>query len=453
MDLRDLKDRLQHGWNAFMNRDPTAGHYQYYGPSYSDRPDRRRSTVRTERTIVESIKNRIALDCAAITINHCKMDEDSRFLEVIESGLNTCLNLEANLDQTGRAFIHDLVYSMLDEGYVAAVPIDTTLNPNVTGSYDILSMRTGKILEWKPKHIKVNVYNEKTGKREDLNFPKAQAGIIENPFYSVMNEPNSTMQRLIRKLNLLDSVDEQAGSGKMDLIIQLPYTIKSPARKQQAEEKRKDIEMQLAESKYGVAYIDATEKITQLNRPLENNLLKQIEYLTNLAFSQLGITQSILDGTADEQTMLNYNNRVIEPIVSAIVDEFKRKFLTKTARTQHQSIEFFRDPFRLVPVNQMAEIADKFTRNEIMTSNEIRQEIGMKPSKDPKADQLVNSNISQPNDRNAIPPTETPVGEQDTNGDISAAQDTIVHDLLNNLESQIDQIITDYISSDSEEEE
>lgn len=399
----DLKDRLQHAWNAFMNRDPTGGAYRSYGSSYTDRPDRRRSTVRTERTIVNSIINRIALDCAAITINHCKMDENGRFLEVIESGINTCLNLEANLDQTGRAFIFDLVYSMLDEGVIAALPIDTTLDPNITGSYDISSMRTGKILEWKPKYIRVNAYNEQTGRREDLLFPKAQAAIIENPFYSVMNEPNSTMQRLIRKLNLLDSIDEQAGSGKLDLIIQLPYSIKSETRKQQAEEKRKDIEMQLSGSKYGVAYIDATEKVTQLNRPLENNLLKQIEYLTNLAFSQLGITQSILDGTADEQTMLNYNNRVIEPIVSAIVDEFNRKFLTKTARTKHQSIEFFRDPFRLVPVNQMAEIADKFTRNEIMTSNEIRQEIGMKPSKDPKADQLVNSNISQPNDREAVP--------------------------------------------------
>lgn len=399
----DLRDRLQHAWNAFMNRDPTGGYYRSYGASYTDRPDRRRSTVRVERTIVNSIINRIALDVAAVTINHCKMDEDGRFLEVIDSKLNNCLTLEANLDQTGRAFIHDLVYSMLDEGYVAALPIETTLNPSVTGSYDILSMRTGKILEWKPKHIRVNAYNERTGKHEDLLFPKEQAAIIENPFYAVMNEPNSTMQRLIRKLNLLDSIDEQAGSGKMDLIIQLPYTIKSEARKKQAEEKRKDIEMQLAESKYGVAYIDATEKITQLNRPLENNLLKQIEYLTNLAFSQLGMTQSILDGTADEKTMLNYNNRIVEPIVSAIVDEFKRKFLTKTARSQRQSIEFFRDPFRLVPVNEMAEIADKFTRNEIMTSNEIRQEIGMKPSKDPKADQLVNSNISQPNDREAVP--------------------------------------------------
>ena len=392
--MPSLIDRLQHGWNAFMGRDP-AMHYPYVGSSYTVRPDRVRFSRGNERSIVTSVYNRIALDVAAININHCKLDDDGRFLEVIDSKLNSCLNLEANIDQTGRAFIQDVVASMFDEGCVAIVPTDTTFDPKVTGSYDILTMRTGKILDWYPAHVRVRVYNEKTGQKEDILLPKSMVGIIENPLYAVINEPNSTMQRLIRKLNLLDSIDEQSGSGKLDLIIQLPYVIKSDARRQQAEARRKDIETQLAGSKFGIAYTDASEKVTQLNRPVENNLMKQIEYLTSMLYSQLGITQSILDGSADEKTMLNYYSRTIEPIVSAIVDEMRRKFLTKTARAQKQSIMFFRSPFKLVPVNDLAEIADKFTRNTIMTSNEIRQVIGMKPSDDPKADMLINSNLNQ----------------------------------------------------------
>lgn len=389
--------RLKHAFNAFMNRDPTYNHRDT-GYGYSYRPDRPVFTRGNERSIVTSVYNRIALDTAAINIQHCRLDEDGRFSSIIDSNLNNCLNLEANIDQTGRSFIQDIVMSMLDEGCVAIIPVDTTLNPETTGSFDILSMRTGKILEWYPEHIRVKVYNDRTGKKEEIKVSKKSVGIIENPLYAVMNEPNSTMQRLIRKLNLLDSIDEQSGAGKLDLIIQLPYIIKSDARRQQAEKRRQDIEKQLAGSKYGIAYTDGTERVTQLNRPVENNLMKQIEYLTSMLYSQLGITQSIMDGTADEKTMLNYYSRTIEPIISAIADEMKRKFLTKTARSQYQSIKFFRDPFKLVPVNDIAEIADKFTRNEIMTSNEIRQVIGMKPSDDPKADQLINSNISQPNE-------------------------------------------------------
>ena len=389
--------RLKHAFNAFMNRDPTYNH-RNTGYGYSYRPDRPVFTRGNERSIVTSVYNRIALDTAAINIQHCRLDEDGRFSSIIDSNLNNCLNLEANIDQTGRSFIQDIVMSMLDEGCVAIIPVDTTLNPETTGSFDILSMRTGKILEWYPEHIRVKVYNDRTGKKEEIKVSKKFVGIIENPLYAVMNEPNSTMQRLIRKLNLLDSIDEQSGAGKLDLIIQLPYIIKSDARRQQAEKRRQDIEKQLAGSKYGIAYTDGTERVTQLNRPVENNLMKQIEYLTSMLYSQLGITQSIMDGTADEKTMLNYYSRTIEPIISAIADEMKRKFLTKTARSQYQSIKFFRDPFKLVPVNDIAEIADKFTRNEIMTSNEIRQVIGMKPSDDPKADQLINSNISQSNE-------------------------------------------------------
>ena len=388
-------ERIQRGWNAFRNRDPTPN-YRDMGISYSYRPDRIRLTRGNERSIVTSIFNRIALDASSVNIKHCKLDENERFVSVVNSGLNSCLNLEANIDQTGRAFMQDVVMSMLDEGCVAIVPTDTSFDPNITSSYDILSLRTGKILEWYPDNVKVRVYNERTGKKEDIIVKKSTVAIVENPLYAVINEPNSTMQRLIRKLSLLDITDEQTASGKLDLIIQLPYVIKTEARRQQADQRRKDIEMQLAGSKYGIAYTDGTEKITQLNRSLENNLLKQVESLTNTLYSQLGITQTILDGTADEKTMLNYINRTIEPIVSAIVDEMKRKFLTKTARTQHQSIMFFRDPFKLVPVNNIAEIADKFTRNEILTSNEIRQIIGMKPSDDPKADELINSNIAQP---------------------------------------------------------
>lgn len=392
-------DRLQHGWNAFVkNRDPTPS-YAYYGDSYFYRPDRPRFTRGNERTITTSVYNRIALDVASIDVKHCRIDDNGRFKSEVTSGLNTCLNLEANLDQTGRAFRQDVVMSMLDEGCIAIVPIETTLDPKISESYDISSMRVGKILEWYPAHVKVRVYNEKIGKKEDIVVPKKTVGIVENPLFAVINEPNSTMQRLIRKLALLDQIDEQSGSGKLDLIIQLPYVIKTEARRNQAEDRRKDIERQLSGSKYGIAYTDGTERITQLNRPVENNLMKQIEYLTSMLYSQLGITQTILDGTADDKTMLNYYSRTVEPIISAIVDEMKRKFLSKTARTQGQTILFFRDPFKLVPVNDIAEIADKFTRNEIVTSNEIRQVIGMKPSEDPKADQLVNSNIRQPDEK------------------------------------------------------
>ena len=392
----EIFDRIQHAWNAFMNKDPTYN-YQGVGMGYSYRPDRPRLTRGNERSIINSIFNKIALDVASIDIVHCKLDENNRYIETIDSGLNNCLTLEANIDQTGRAFIQDVVMSMLDEGSVAIVPVVTTLNPKDTNSYDIVSMRTGKILAWYPEHVRVQLYNEKTGKKEELILPKKTVGIIENPLYTVINEQNSTMQRLKRKLALLDMVDEQNSSGKLDLIIQLPYVVKSDARRQQAEKRRKDIEMQLVGSKYGIAYTDGTERITQLNRPVDNNLFTQVESLTSMLYSQLGITQSVLDGTADEKTMLNYYNRSIAPFVDAIVDELKRKFLSKTARTRKQSIQAFRDPFKLVPVNELAEIADKFTRNEILSSNEIRQIIGRKPSKDPKADQLVNSNISQPN--------------------------------------------------------
>lgn len=392
--------RLKHAWNAFTNKDPTGFRdIQYVNAgSYGYRPDRFRFSRGSERTIVTSVYNRIATDVAAVNIQHVRLDKNNRYIETIDSDFNTCLTLSANIDQTGRAFIQDVVMSLIDEGCIAIVPVDTTNDPSVTGSYDIQSMRTGKIIDWYADRVKVQVYNERTMKKEEIVLPKSAVAIIENPFYSIMNEPNSTMQRLIRKLRLLDFIDEQNSSAKLDMIIQLPYVIKSDTMKKRAEERRKSIEEQLTGSKYGIAYTDGTERITQLNRPLENNLMSQIEYLTNTLYGQLGITQSIMDGTADEKTMLNYNNRTIEPFLSAIVDEMKRKFLTKTARSQHQSVMFFRDPFRLVPVNDIAEIADKFTRNEIMTSNEIRQVIGMKPSDDPKADQLINSNISQSNE-------------------------------------------------------
>ena len=389
-----VRTRLKRAWNAFLNRDPT-NHRRDLGFGYYYRPDRPRLSRGNERSIVTSVYNRIALDVAQITIQHCKLDEDGRFASVVKSKLNDCLNLEANIDQTNRAFIQDVVMSMLDEGSVAIVPVDTTSDPNITDSYDIETMRTGKILQWYPQHVKVSVYNDRIGEREEIIVPKKTVAIIENPLFAVVNEPNSTMQRLIRKLILLDAIDEQSGSGKLDVIIQLPYVIKSEARRQQAEERRKEIEMQLSGSKYGIAYADGTERITQLNRPVENNLMKQIEYLTSMAYAQLGITQTILDGTADEQTLLNYFDRTVEPIVSAIVDEMKRKFLTKTARTQNQSIMYFRNLFKIVPVDKLAEIADKMTRNEIMTKNEFRPIIGLKPSDDPKADMLLNSNISQ----------------------------------------------------------
>lgn len=389
----NLSTRLVHAWNAFTSRDPTQ--YIITGPGYSSRPDRPRLSRGNEKSIATSIFNRIALDVSSVNIKHCRLDKNGRYVEDIDSGLNNCLNLEANKDQTGRAFIQDVVLSMLDEGCVALVPVETTIDPKSSNSYQIDSIRTGKITEWYPDMVRVRLYNDRTGEKEEILLPKNQVAIIENPLYAVVNEYNSTMQRLIRKLSLLDVTDEQTASGKLDLIIQLPYVIKTETRREQAERRRKDIIDQLAGSQYGIAYTDGTEKITQLNRSLENNLLKQVEYLTNMVYSQLGITQSVLDGTADEKTMLNYMNRTVEPIISAIVDELKRKFLTKTARSQLQSIVYFRDPFRLVPVNDIAEIADKFTRNEIMTSNEIRQIVGMQPSKDPKADKLVNSNISQ----------------------------------------------------------
>lgn len=390
----NLSTRLKHAYNAFTNRDPT-GSYISIGPGYSSRPDRPRMSHGNEKSIVTSIVNRIALDVASVEIRHCRLDDDGRYVEEINSGLNKCLKLEANIDQTSGAFIQDLVISAFDEGAVAIVPVDTTLNPEVTDSWDVQSMRAGKILEWYPEKVLIRVYNDRTGEKEDILLPKKQVGIFENPLYAVFNEPNSTMKRLVRKLSLLDVTDERTASGKLDLIIQLPYVVKTQTRREQAENRRKDLEDQLAGSKYGVAYIDGTERVTQLNRSVENNLMKQIEYLTNMLYSQLGITQSVLDGTADEKTMLNYTNRTVEVFVSAIADEMKRKFLSKTARSQGQSIEYFRDPFRLVPIDNIAEIADKLTRNEIMTSNEIRQKIGMKPSKDPKADELRNSNISQ----------------------------------------------------------
>ena len=385
-----IGSRIKHAWNAFTNNNPTSS---YESNGYFYRPDRKRFTRGNERSIVNSIYNRIALDVAAIDLRHCRVDEEDRFSEYIPSALDECLHISTNIDQTPRAFIQDIVQSMFDEGSVAVIPIDTTDNPKETGSYDINTMRTGRIVTWYPHEIKVEVYNDRTGNKEEIIVDKDYAAIIENPLYSVMNEPNSTLQRLIRKLNLLDAIDEQSSSGKLDLIIQLPYVVKSAARKAQAEERRRDIERQLSGSKYGIAYTDGTEKITQLNRSVENNLMKQIEYLTSMLYSQLGITEEIMNGKADEATMLNYNSRTIEPIVSAIVDEMKRKFLTKTARSQRQTILFFRDPFKLVPVSQLAEIADKFTRNEILTSNEVRQVIGRKPSDDPMADKLHNSNI------------------------------------------------------------
>lgn len=402
--------RLQNAYNAFANRDPTD--HSSNGPGYSYRPDRPRLSRGNERSIVTSIFNRISLDVASIGIRHCRLDKNSRYIEDIDSELNNCLTLEANIDQTARSFIQDVVMSALDEGGVAIVPVYTTQNPAFTDSYDILSIRVGKILEWYPEKVLVQVYNEQTGEKQDVLLPKKQVGILENPLYAVINESNSTLKRLIRKLSLLDVTDERTASGKLDLLIQLPYAIKSEARRNQAEIRRTDIEKQLTGSKYGIAYIDSTEKVVQLNRSLENNLMKQIEYLQELLYSQLGITQEVLNGTADEKTMLNYNNRTIEPFIAAIADEMKRKFLSKTARTQGQSIMYFREPFKLVPVNSVAEIADKFTRNEIMTANEIRQVIGMKPSDDPKADELRNSNISQAKDGLV----ETP---QNKEGDVS----------------------------------
>lgn len=408
-----ILDRLQHGWNAFINnKDPTIAER---GIGYSYRPDRPRFTRGNERSIVTSIFNRIAMDVSTIDIEHVKLDEDGRFIGVIDSGLNNCLTLEANLDQTGRAFIQNAVMSMLDEGCVALVPIDTTLNIK-TNSFDVKTIRVGRILEWYPKDVKVTVYNENTGRKEDITVPKKSVAIVENPFFSVINEYNSTMQRLIRKLNLLDAIDEQSGSGKLDLIIQLPYGLKGEIRKNNAEERRTNLENQLNNSKLGIGYIDSTEHVIQLNRSLDNNLMKQIEYLTNMLYSQLGITQSILDGTADDKTMTNYFSRTIEPIVFAIVCEMRRKFLSKTARTQKQSIFYFRDPFKLVPVTELADIADKLTRNEIASSNEMRQKMGWKPSSDPKADELRNKNLSAPAEDEQSLNNQSNIEEEKQNG-------------------------------------
>lgn len=389
-----ILDRLKSGWNAFLGRDPTSN-YMNYGVPYSTRPDRVRFIRGHERSIINAIYNRIAIDVSTVQIKHARLDDNDRFIEEIKDPLDNCLTLEANKDQTSRAFFQDVAMSLLDEGCIAIVPVDTSTNP-YNGSYDILTMRTAKIVQWYPDYVRVRMYNDRSGHEEEVTLPKSFVAIVENPFFSIMNEPSSTLQRLIRKLNLLDTIDENNSTGKLDMIIQLPYIIKTPARKQQAEQRRKDIELQLADSKYGIAYTDGTEKITQLNRSIDNNMMEQVEYFTNQLYSQLGITQEVLAGTADEKVMLNYEVRTIEPIVSAIVDEMKRKFLTKTARSQKQSIIFYKDPFRLVPSADLAELADKFTRNEIMTSNEFRQIIGLKPSDDPKADELVNSNIAQP---------------------------------------------------------
>lgn len=406
--MPSFSERLQHAWNAFNNKDPTIineGQKVYYGGSSYWNPAKRRISIRNERSIINSIFNRIAADVASVDMKHVRLDQNGRYKELIKDGINNCLTVEANIDQTGRAFIQDAVMSMFDEGVVALVPIDTTINPKSSNSYDIQTIRTGKIIEWMPKNVKVSVYNENSGLHQDVVLPKNMVAIIENPFYSVMNEPNSTLQRLIRKLNLLDAIDEQSSAGKLDLIIQLPYVIKTEARRQQAEARRKDIEMQLAGSKYGIAYTDGTERITQLNRPIENNLMKQIEYLTETLMSQLGITNEILNGTADEKTMLNYNNRIIAVICAAFTEEMTRTFLSKTARTQGQSISFFQDPFKLVTVGSIAEMADKFTRNEILSPNEIRGIVGFKPVEDSRADELRNRNLNQQADAAASPNT------------------------------------------------
>lgn len=406
----NIGSRLKHAWNAFLNRDPPGS--EYHGGGYSYRPDRMRFSRGSERTIINAINNRISLDASSIKINHVKLDENNRFDSIIDSGLNYCLTTEANADQTGRGLIQDIVMTFLEEGVAAVIPEKTNFDPRYSNSYEIYSMRVGVPVEWYSDRVRVRVFNELTGQREEITFPKKMVALIENPFYSVMNAPNSTMQQLVRKLALLDVVDEQAGSGKLDMIIQLPYVIKTDARKKQANERREEIEKQLSGSKYGIAYTDGTERIVQLNRSLENNILKSIEYLTNMVYSQLGVTQEILNGTADEKTMNNYMNRIIEPVVSAIADEFNRKFLTKTARTQGQSIMCFHDPFRLAPVSMIAEMADKFTRNEIMTPNEIRQVIGMKPSKDPKSDQLVNRNIASADEGMPVQGKENDADEQ-----------------------------------------
>lgn len=441
MEENTIGSRLKKAWNVFLNRDPTVYQKNYYSTGSSYRPDAVRFTRGNERSIVTSVYNRIAIDASTVNIVHARLDDNNRFLEEINSTLNDCLTLEANKDQTARAFRQDIFEVMMDKGVVAIVPIDLSDNPNTTGSHDILTLRAGEIIEWFPDKVRVKVYNDISGKREELILNKSQVGIVPNPLYAVMNEPNSTLQRLIRKLNLLDVIDEQSGSGKLDLIIQLPYVIKTEARRQQAEQRRKDIEMQLSGSKYGIAYTDGTEHITQLNRSVENNLLKQVEYLQTMLYSQLGITTSVMDGTADEKTMLNYHNRTIEPMVSAVVDEMKRKFLTKTARSQKQSILMFKDAFKLVPMGELAEMGDKLTRNEILTSNEFRQIIGLKPADDPRADQLLNKNISQPGGGTEPEAStgENSMGQSDSDG--------IVNDLLDNIETQINDIVDNYLTN------
>ena len=441
MEENTFGSRLKKAWNVFLNRDPTVYQKNYYSSGSSYRPDVVRFTRGNERSIVTSVYNRIAIDASVVNIVHARLDDNDRFLEEIDDPLNNCLTLEANKDQTARAFRQDIFEVMMDKGVVAIVPVDVSDNPNTTGSHDILTMRAGEIVEWFPDKVRVNVYNDINGRKEELILDKSKVGIVQNPLYAVMNEPNSTLQRLIRKLNMLDVVDEQSSSGKLDLIIQLPYIIKTEARRQQAEQRRKDIEMQLSGSKYGIAYTDGTEHITQLNRSVENNLLKQVEYLQTMLYSQLGITTSVMDGTADEKTMLNYHNRTIEPMVSAVVDEMKRKFLTKTARSQKQSILMFKDPFKFVPVGEIAEMADKFTRNEIMTSNEFRQIVGMKPADDPRADELLNKNISQPN--GGAESEATAGGDNMSQSD----SDGIVNDLLDNIEAQINDIVDNYLTN------
>lgn len=439
-----LTSRLKNAWNVFLNRDPTA-YTKYHGPVSTYRPDRIQLTRRTERTIITSIFNRIALDCASIEMRHIKVDEDERYIKTIKSSLNYCLMDEANIDQTGRLFRQDLVMSMLNEGHVVILPVETDTNPDSTGSYNIKSMRAGKVVAWYPRHVKVEAYNDITGRKEEIIVTKDSVGIVENPLWEVINEPNSTLQRLVKKLALLDKVDEDSNSGKLDLIIQLPYVVKTETRRKQAEERRKMIEDQLANSKYGIAYTDGTERIVQLNRAVENNLMGQIEYLTSMLYSQLGITKEILDGTANEQTMVNYYNRTIEPILSAFADEMKRKFLTKTARSQGQSISFFRDPFRLAPIEKIAEISDKMIRGEIMSPNELRQKIGMKPSEDPNADALRNRNLNQQGTADAGIQN----GETGRDPDVAAADDQIINDLLNSLESQIDEIVGEAIGEEN----
>jgi len=439
-------DRLMHGWNAFANEEkgedrfvPRGGNY---GASYSTRPDRFRSSIANDKSIVTSIYNRIGIDVAAVSIQHVKIDQNGRFVEGIKSYLNECLTIEANLDQSARAFIQDAAMTLFEKGTIALCPINTTFNPAVSGGWDIKDMRVGEIVQWMPQHVKVQVYNETTGLKEELTFHKRSVAIVENPLYSVMNEPSSTLQRLLRKLSLLDSIDEQVGSGKLDLIIQLPYVIKSEARREQAENRRSDIEKQLSGSKYGIAYTDGTERITQLNRPVENNMLKQVEYLTTMLYGQLGLTKEVFDGTADEKVMLNYFNRTIEPILSAITQAMKRSFLTKTARTQGQSIEFYRDPFKLVAIADMAEIADKFTRNEIMSSNDIRAVMGLRPSADPKADELRNSNMPVQATEGAPPVAEPPEDDSDPDAD-AAEQDALMEEAFASMEADIDKLVSD----------